>query len=494
MQKDKTKGKEGNLTKIIGVTAAIVLFALVYALVPVSESGLKPEGKAALAVFLGAFALWISEPFPTYVVAFVSMIALILTNAWDQKSVLGVFGYDVIWLMVCAFILNSAMQVTKLGKRIALAIVTRFGQTAKSAILAMIVVNFAISFLIPSTTARAALMLPIAITLANIYNAIPGESNFGKLLMLVNMQSNEISTSGILTATSANVMAVNFIKEATGAQIYYSTWLIAAMPIAIVTTIISYFVGLKLFPPEIEKVSSEALANMEKEMKDLGPMDANEKKALIIFLITLFLWCTDRWHMAMFHRQIDPTLAAMIGATLCLLPGIGVIKKWGDVKIPWDLMLFSCGAYAVGMALDKTGAASFIINSILSRINLVNVTFFKIYAVVMFIALFSHIIFTSKIVRITILAPTVIAFAKELAPVLNADPTKLVIALTLPVAFTICWCITLPPQSKPNLIYYSSGFYKVRDQLLHGLIIDGIGYLMFLVAGLTWFKIVGIGI
>ena len=112
----------------------------------------------------------------------------------------------------------------------------------------------------------------------------------------------------------------------------------------------------------------------------------------------------------------------------------------------------------------------------------------------MFIALFSHIIFTSKIVRITILAPTVIAFAKELAPVLNADPTKLVIALTLPVAFTICWCITLPPQSKPNLIYYSSGFYKVRDQLLHGLIIDGIGYLMFLVAGLIWFKIVGIGI
>ena len=85
MQKDKTKGKEGNLTKIIGVAAAIILFALVYALVPVSESGLKPEGKAALAVFLGAFALWISEPFPTYVVAFVTMIALILTNMGSKK-------------------------------------------------------------------------------------------------------------------------------------------------------------------------------------------------------------------------------------------------------------------------------------------------------------------------------------------------------------------------------------------------------------------------
>ena len=89
----------------------------------------------------------------------------------------------------------------------------------------------------------------------------------------------------------------------------------------------------------------------------------------------------------MFHRQIDPTLAAMIGAALCLLPGIGVIKKWGDKKYRGTLC-FSVGSLRRGHGIDKTGAASFIINSILSRINLVNVTFFKIYAVVMFIALF----------------------------------------------------------------------------------------------------------
>jgi len=280
-----------------------------------------------LAVFLAAFVMWVTEPFPSYVVAFISIIALILSGAWDQASVLGVFGYDVIWLMLSAFILTSAMEGTNLGKRLALSLVTRFGRTSKGALLAMIIANFFLAFLVPSTTARAALMLPIALSLTTIYNAIPGKSNFGKLIMLFNMQSNEISTSGILTATSANIMAVDFIQKAIGQPVYYSTWLLAAMPVAIIGLIISFFIGMKLFPPEIQEVSAESMDELKKELKGIGPMDANEKKALAIFLITVFLWCTDRWHQAWFHMSLDPTLVAIIGATLCFLPGIGVLKS-----------------------------------------------------------------------------------------------------------------------------------------------------------------------
>jgi len=150
-------------------------------LVPVSETkeGLTATGRASLAVFLAAFVMWVTEPFPSYVVAFISIIALILSGAWDQASVLGVFGYDVIWLMLSAFILTSAMEGTNLGKRLALSLVTRFGRTSKGALLAMIIANFFLAFLVPSTTARAALMLPIALSLTTIYNAIPGKSNFG---------------------------------------------------------------------------------------------------------------------------------------------------------------------------------------------------------------------------------------------------------------------------------------------------------------------------
>ncbi|KUK24927.1 MAG: Anion transporter family protein [Thermotoga sp. 50_1627] len=478
---------------VLGVVLAIIVFVLVITLVPTTKDGLKPQGRAALAVFLFAFVLWVTEPFPPYVTAFVSIILLIITKAWDQKSVLGVFGYDVIWLMVCAFILNSAMENTNLGKRIALGLITKFGHTSRGILLALITANFALSFLIPSTTARAALVLPIALMLAQAYNATPGKSNFGKLLMLFNMQSNEISTSGILTATSANIMAAGFIEKAIGQKVYYSTWLAAAMPVAVAGMIVSYFIGVKLFPPEVKEANKkEVMEKLKEQYTSLGRIQKDEIRALVIFLITVFLWCTDRWHKSWFGMQLNPTLVAIIGATLVLLPKVGVIKKWSDVKIPWDLMLFSCGAYAVGMALDKSGAASFIIKSLLSKVDLTNTTLFKIYAIVMFIALYSHIIFTSKTVRITILGPMVISFAQQIAPILGLDPNKLVVALALPVGFTICWCITLPPQSKPNLIYYSTGFYSAKDQLIHGLLTVTVAYLLFLLAGPTWFKLVGI--
>jgi anion transporter len=487
-----TKNESMDRKKLIGVVVAILVFVLIMILVPTSEGGLKPAGKAALAVFLGAFVLWITEPFPVYVTAFISIIALVLTKAWDQASVLGVFGYDVIWLMVCAFILNSAMENTSLGKRMALALITKFGRTSKSVLLTMIVINFLLAFLIPSTTARAAMMLPIAVMLAEAYNATPGESNFGKLLMLFNMQSNEISTSGILTATAANIMAVGFIEKAIGQKIFYSTWILAAMPVAILGLIASFFIGMKLFPPEIKKIDGDFMNKFKDQYKSLGPMQANEKRALGIFLLIVLLWATDQWHQAWFHMTLDPTIVAILGATLMLLPKIGVITKWSEVKIPWDLMLFSCGAYAVGMSMDKSGAAAYLIKQVLSQINLTSTGFFGIYAIVMFIALFSHIIFTSKIVRITILGPTSIAFAQQIAPVFGLDPARTVIALALPVAFTICWCITLPPQSKPNLIYYSTKFYTVREQFTLGILVDIAAYIFFLVAGPTWFRLVGI--
>ena len=46
--------------KLIGILIAVIVFILVLTLVPISKEGLKPQGKAALAVFLTAFVLWVT--------------------------------------------------------------------------------------------------------------------------------------------------------------------------------------------------------------------------------------------------------------------------------------------------------------------------------------------------------------------------------------------------------------------------------------------------
>ncbi len=131
----------------------------------------------------------------------------------------GTLGFDIIWLMVAAFVLTSAMSTSNLGKRIALILVTRFGKTPTKMLAILVVVNFVLAFFVPSTTARASLIMPIALVLLEVYRAIPGESKFGKLMMLQGVQNNAFATSVVMTATAAQVLALGFINQQTNASI-----------------------------------------------------------------------------------------------------------------------------------------------------------------------------------------------------------------------------------------------------------------------------------
>jgi len=93
-------------------------------------------------------------------------------------------------------------------------------------------------------------------------------------------------------------------------------------------------------------------------------------------------------------------------------------------------------------------------------------------------------LFTSKTVRTAILIPAVIGIAN----VAGINP----IALALPVSFTIADSITLPPNCKPNLIFYSTGYFSVLDQFIYGVIVCIAKWLLLGIASLTWFKIIGI--
>ena len=104
--------------------------------------------------------------------------------------------------------------------------------------------------------------------------------------------------------------------------------------------------------------------------------------------------------------------------------------------------------------------------------------------IVMFVASFSHLVFTSKNVRVVILLPAIIILAGNL----GVNP----LLLALPACFTICDSITLPPHCKPNLIFYSTGYFSVKDQFIYGMLVLLAKWLILGVAYFTWFRIVGL--
>ena len=272
-------------------------------------------------------------------------------------------------------------------------------------------------------------------------------------------------------------------------DVTWGDWFKASMPIAVLTLIASMVIGGFLFksevkvPPTDSENKGEVNAALKQELKDLGPITKTEIKALIIFALTVFLWATDGKHLNLFGFQISLVMVALLASCLFFLPYVGILN-WKETKIPWDLMVFSCGAYAAGLALDASGAASFLLNSIFSKFDLASMSTFTLYMIVMFIASFSHLVFTSKNVRVVILIPTLITLSNSL----GINP----LLLTLPACFTICDSITLPPHCKPNLIFYSTGYFTVKDQFVYGVLVLLAKWLILGVAFFTWFRIVGI--
>lgn len=483
--KSSGKNQKRDWMKIVGIPVALILFGLIMSMnTPV---GMSFQGKTALATFSMALVLWVTQAIPTYAAALLVIVVLAITGGWDQSSIFGVLGYDVIWLMLSAFVITSGMEKSGFAKRLALFVVSKFGKTAKGALISLMVVNFLLAFVIPSTTARAALLLPITMMICKIYNAIPGESNFGRQLMLQEIHVNNIATSGILTATAAQIMAVGYIKDLAGIDVTWGKWFIAGMPIAILTMIASFVIAQFLYPLEVKKPVLTSENGKEKSLaeqyKELGKMSKNEIKALIIFSITVFLWCTDGYHAQMFGLQISLAMVAVVSAVLFYMPYIGFLN-WKETKIPWELMIFSCGAYAGGLALDKSGVAAFLLNKVFGSFDLASMNPFILFMIVMFIASFSHMVFTSKTVRTVILIPTTITLATA------AGLNPLIFAL--PASLTICDSITLPPHCKPNLIFYSSNYFTISNQLVYGLLVLLAKWLIMGVCYFSWFRIIGL--
>ena len=475
----KKKNGPSKRSVATGVIATIVMIALL--LLP-TPSGLSIEGYRALILFSFGLVMWVARPIPIYQTSIILILLLpLLGVVEDQEVAFGTLGFDIIWLMVSAFVLSSAINKTNLGQRVALSLITKLGTSPKGSLLALTVVNFVLAFFVPSTTARAALLVPIVTVLLEVYKQVPGQSKFGKLMTLQGVQNNAYATSMVMTATSAQVLAIGFISQMTGARLGYKEWILGSAPQAILTAILMFAIGYKLYKVQDSLDGhSESMQILKNQLKDLGEISGAEKRAIAIFLFTLISWATGNYHEQWFGFEISTEQTAVISMLLCLLPGVGVLS-WKEADIKWDLMVFSAGAYAVGNAFDDTGGASWLIGGLVKSVGLESMNPSIVAVILIFITVFSHFVFTSKTVRTTILIPTIVTLAQQI----GMDPVPIAMACSFGIAYTI----TLVPHSKVNALYFGTGYFTVTDQLKLGLLGCLIGSISISLIYFTWLQI-----
>lgn len=455
-------------------------------LAEVGVDGLARRNAFMLGIFLFGLVLWTTQSIPNYLTSLIVIITLVLTGVLTERNAYAQLGHPVMWLNIMSFILASMLVKTGLAKRFTLWFLLRFGHSASSIFLSFIVINVLMSAFISATTAKAAMLLPVFMVIAAIYGARPGEddgkTNFGRNIVLQQLLNINLGAGAFLTGSGANLLAAALISGAVAGGVFFTDWMMAMLPTMVGLMVIGYLLGMKIiFPlepreklPQIEG----GMARLRDEYAKLGRLSWEEVRAAIIFVVILGFWATDSLH------GISPTAVAFVGGIVALLPRVGIVE-WNDVDIPWHLMLFSAGAYAIGAGLDATGLPNIAVDAIFTGIGLDQDTpFWVLYVVLTGLMCYSALLSQSKTMRAMIFVPIAIGTAQYFG--------HSVISLALPVAFMIEHVYVLPFNSKPAALLYETNQYSLTDAIKFGLIMMTIGWLAIIVMGETWFRFLGI--
>lgn len=446
-------------------------------------AGFAHANRAMLGVFTAAVILWLTEAIPNYLTSLILIISLVFTGVLTEEKAFAQLGHKIMWLNILSFILASMLVATGVAKRFALWFILRYGKSATSIFLSFILINVVLSAFISATTAKAAILLPIFMVIAAVYGSTGGKdkSNFGRNIVLQNLYCINIGAGAFVTGSGANLLAASLISGAIDGDIFFQDWLIAAFPVSVTSLFVAWWVGTKwIFPLAEEEQTPQIEGGMElleSELEKMGPVAPGEIKSVVLFLVILALWATDKYH------GVSPTSVAFVGAILALMPRVGVVQ-WNDVDIPWHLLLFSAGAYTLGAGFKATDLPSLGVNAAMDWFGLTAGTpFWVLYLVLTGGMLFSALIFQSKTMRTMLFVPIAIGVAQRFG--------LPVVSLALPVAFLIEHVYVLPFNSKPALLLYSTDHYSLTDTFKFGFTMMVFGWFTSILMGETYYRYLG---
>lgn len=503
-----SKKKEGATFKPLWFILSFV--ALIAVLLMPTPASLPLMGKAALAILAFAVILWVTEAvtYPVSATIIVGLIILLLgfspvqnlTQALGNpqsggavlkgddlfgtgnalKLAFSGFSTSAVALVAAALFLATAMQVTNLHKRLALLVLSFVGNKTKNIVIGAILVSIILAFFVPSATARAGAVVPILLGMIAAFGATKN-SKLAALLIITAVQAVSIWNIGIKTAAAQNIVAINFINDQLGHDVSWGEWFLYAAPWSIIMSIVLYFVMLKVIPPEQDAIEG-GTELVKQQLAELGPVKPTEWRLIIISLLLLVSWSTEK----VLH-PIDSSSITLIALAIMLTPKIGVMN-WKEVesRIPWGTIIVFGVGISLGNVLLKTTAAQWLSDQTFGLMGLKGMSIVATIALISLFNILIHLGFASATSLASALIPVFISLTSTLSLGDNA------IGFVLIQQFVISFGFLLPVSSPQSMLAYGTETFTVKDFLKAGIPITIVGYILVVIMSMTYWKWLGL--
>lgn len=405
-------------------------------------ASLAPDARIVLIVIVCALIGWVATRLPDSLVALLAALSLVVMGAQPPEALTDTLGAQIVWLLLAAFVIAAVVKEAGLVERL-VAPLTRSGPRVLPFFLVTGLAISATAFLLPSTSGRAALLLPVFMGL----RATLPDRRLIKPLALLFPTAILLSAGGSLIGAGAHVVAVEAIVATGGPKIDYLDWLLIGAPLAGLSVILASVLIFVLFVP-----SDLQHARIAPSGKG-GPLTPVQRRISLVLIGLVGLWVAKPMH------GLDESIVALGGAVLLLLPPF-CARKPKDVfrSVDVELVLYMAATLMLSVAVVDTGAdrwlaagAMALLPSDLATHTAAVVIFLSIIAVA------SHLAITSRSARAAILVP---ALALPVAG-LGHDATLTILIAVMGTGF----CQTMMASAKPVAIFgmHESAGFSQKD-------------------------------
>ncbi|MDA9211242.1 DASS family sodium-coupled anion symporter [Methylophilaceae bacterium] len=461
--------------KKFGFWIGLILFFLII-LSPTPQS-LSFEAWYVAAVALLMAAWWGSEAIPLPITALLPLALFPLLEIMDFKNAAISYANPNIFLFMGGFILALAIQSSGLHKRLALKVIGSISNSATSLIGSFMCIAFFISMWVMNTSTTL-MLLPICLAISsNIKNTVPAISNtsfnnFEISLLLGIAYASSIGGMSSLVGTAPNIVFAGFMQENFSIEISFIAWMKVALPIGLIMLISTFLVLTKFMYPANFIFNEPTRKKINLTLNKLGPITRDEKKVLLIFIITALLWVTRVYlnEYNIFSGLTDAGIAIIAAISLFIIPSQNKkteLLVWDEAKkLPWGLLILFGGGLSLAKAINSSGLGQWLGEAFILAVN------FKPWILILLIVTF--IIFLTELTSNTATTSTFLPIATSIAIALSVSPSNIAIPLVLASSLAFM----LPVATPPNAIVYGSGKLTIKNMIKAGFILNLIGILI----------------
>ena len=431
--------------------------------------------KHALAVAAFMIVAWITEPIPHALTGLVGCYLFWVLKVVKFDVAFSGFADQTPWFLFGAGLFGMMATKTGLARRLAYLVIQRVGASYSRLLLGIILSSFLLTFLVPSGIACVVIMASVALGLMEVFRLGRG-SNIGKGIFITLTYTAGCFDKMVIAGPST-ILGRGLIENGANIHVYYSLWLLAFLPCAIVTIFGIWRLVAWLYPPE-DAALERGAEFLRTELDSMGPWTTMEKRALFLMLLAIALWMTDLIH------HISPAIIGIGIGLLACVPGVGILNQDDMKRLNYLPVFFVATAISMGTVLVQTGALHTLTAIMFDWLRpLVTSSTFALALVPYWTAFIYHIFLGNEISMLATSMPGLMSFAH--ANGIHPLPLGLIWAFAAGGKIFVY-------QSGVLVAGYSYGYFKARDVFRVGLCVTVIESLVLLLIVPFYWPLLGI--